>query len=129
MSLWRTTMSKSQSTGKNSPDATADDAPPDINSYPIEIPEAFVEAFGGETIVEKLRAAERAPSTTGASERGACERCGSVRVHRKTGFDDQHEHNQPYRCTNCGAHVEELVPPAIGARDDAQAGLEAFDDD
>jgi len=122
-------MSASQRPGKNSPDATREDAPPDINSYAIAIPEAFIEGFEGDTIPEKLRAAERAPSTTGASERGACERCGSVRVHKKTGYDDQHDVDRPYRCTNCGAHIEELVPPAIGARDSAQAGLEVFTDE
>jgi len=109
-------------------DATADDVPPDINAYPIDIPATFVDAYEGATVIEKLRAAERAPSTTGASERGACCRCGSVRVHKKTGFDSQHEHQQPYRCTNGGAHVTELVPPAIGARDDAQTGLGRFTD-
>ena len=31
--------------------------------------------------------------------------------------------------TNCGAHVAELVPPAIGARDDSQLGLEVFADE
>jgi len=119
-------MSASQRPGKNSPDTTREDAPPDINSYAIDIPDAFIDAYEGDTIPEKLRAAERAPSTTGASERGACCRCGSVRVHKKTGFDSQHDVDRPYRCTNCGAHVEELVPPAIGARDDEQAGLEVF---
>jgi DNA-directed RNA polymerase subunit RPC12/RpoP len=122
-------MSASQRPGKNSPDTTRDDAPPDIDAYAISIPQAFIEGFEGDTIPEKLRAAERAPSTTGASERGACERCGSVRVHKKTGFDSQHEVDRPYRCTNCGAHIEELVPPAIGARDSAQAGLEVWSDE
>jgi len=32
-------------------------------------------------------------------------------------------------CTDCGAHISELVPPAIGARDDAQLGLEVFADE
>jgi hypothetical protein len=119
-------MSALQRPGKNSPDTTRDDVPPDIDSYAIDIPAAFVEAFPGTTIPEKLRAAERAPSTTGASERGACCRCGSVRVHKKTGYDDQIGDERPYRCTNCGAHVEELVAPAVGARDDEQTGLEVF---
>jgi len=119
-------MSTTMSSGKSTPDATDAEEPPDIDAYPIDIPAAFLDAFEGDTIPEKLRAAERAPSTTGASERGACCRCGSVRVHKKTGFDSQHDVDRPYRCTNCGAHVEELVPPAIGARDDEQAGLEVF---
>jgi len=121
-------MSTTMSSGKSTPDATADDVPPDINSYPIDIPDAFVEGFAGDTVAEKLRNAEAAASTNGKAERDGCPECGSVRVHRKTGFDSQHEHQQPYRCTNCGAHVAELVPPAIGARDDAQTGLEVFVD-
>jgi len=107
-------------------DATADDVPPDINSYAIDIPPAFIDAYEGDTVIEKLRNAEAAESTTGESERDACCRCGSVRVHRKTGFDSQHDDDRPYRCTDCGAHIRELVPPAIGARDDAQLGLEVF---
>jgi len=121
-------MSASQRPGKNGPDAT-DDVPPDINSYPIEIPQAFLDAYEGDTVIEKLRNAEAAESTTGESERDACNRCGSVRVHRKTGFDSQHDVDRPYRCTDCGAHISELVPPAIGARDDAQLGLEVFADE
>jgi len=106
-----------------------DDAPPDINAYEIAIPDAFIEGFEGDTVAEKLRHAEAAKSTTGESERDACNRCGSVRVHRKTGFDSQHDDDRPYRCTDCGAHIRELVPPAIGARDDAQLGLEVFCDE
>jgi len=109
-------------------DATRDDAPPDIDAYAIAIPEAFIEGFAGATVAEKLRAAERAPSTTGQQERQGCPECGSVRVHRCIGYDDQQVTDAPYRCTNCGAHVAELVPPAIGARDDAQTGLEVFVD-
>jgi len=110
-------------------DATDDDVPPDIDAYPIDIPDVFIEAFAGETVIEKLRNAEAAPSTNGKAERDGCPECGSVRVHRKTGFDSQHEVDQPYRCTNCGAHVAGLVPPAIGARDDTQLGLDVFNDD
>jgi len=122
-------MSTTSRPGKNSPDTTEDDAPPDINSYAIDIPEGFVAAYDGDTVAEKLRHAERAPSTTGQQERLGCSACGSVRVHKKTGFDSQHDVDRPYRCTNCGAHVEDLVPPAIGARDDEQAGLEVFSDE
>jgi predicted RNA-binding Zn-ribbon protein involved in translation (DUF1610 family) len=121
-------MSTTSRPGKNSPDATREE-PPDINAYEIAIPDAFVDAYEGDTVIEKLRNAEAAESTTGASERDACNRCGSVRVHRKTGFDSQHEVSKPYRCTDCGAHIAELVPPAIGARDDAQLGLEVFADE
>jgi len=121
-------MSAKPRTGKSTPDTTREDAPPDINAYEIEIPDAFIEAFEGATVVEKLRHAEAAASTTGAKERDGCPECGSVRVHRKTGFDSQHDDDRPFRCTNCGAHVAELVPPAIGARDDAQTGLGRFTD-
>jgi len=122
-------MSAKPRAGKSTPDATDDEVPPDINAYPIDIPDAFIDAYAGDTVIEKLRNAEAAESTTGESERDACERCGSVRVHKKTGFDSQHDVDRPYRCTNCGAHVEELVAPAVGARDDEQTGLEVFSDE
>jgi len=69
-------MSASQRPGKNSPDTTRDDAPPDIDASAIAIPEAFIGAFDGATVVEKLRAAERAHSTTGQQERQGCPECG-----------------------------------------------------
>jgi len=123
-----TPMSASQRPGKNSPDTTREE-PPDIDAYAIAIPDAFIEGFAGDTVAEKLRAAERAPSTTGQQERQGCPECGSVRVHRCIGYDDQQVTDAPYRCTNCGAHPTELVAPAIGARDASQLGLEVFADE
>lgn len=86
-------------------DATAHERPPDIDAYPIEIPPAFVEAFEGDTVVEKLRNAERAPSTTEREDMGQCPRCYSVRLSPKPGYDSQHDQPGTLACTQCRAHL------------------------
>jgi len=98
-------MSAKPASGKKTPDATRDDAPPDINAYAIEIPDAFIDAYDGDTVAEKLRAAERAPSTTEREDMGRCPACGSVCLSPKPGYDSQHDHPGTLVCTNCRAHL------------------------
>jgi len=109
-------MSASQRPGKNSPDATRDDAPPDINAYEIDIPEGFVAAYpAADTVAEALRLAEQAPAhdadTTADRE---CPRCSSVRIKRKTGVESQQEHATNWVCTHCRTHFDDPERPELG---------------
>jgi len=118
------------SPGKKSPHTTRDDVPPDIHAYEIDIPDAFVEAFEGTTVQDKLRSAEGAKSTTDLSTRPRCPECGSVRVQTHTGDVGQRAgYEEPYRCTSCNAHIWELATPAEASRSDEQTGLEEFADE
>lgn len=111
-------------------DRDTDDAPPDIHAYAIEIPDAFIEAFEGDTVQAKLRSAEAAKSTTDLSTRPRCPECGSVRVQTHTGDVGQRAgYEEPYRCTSCNAHIWELATPAEASRSDEQTGLEEFADE
>jgi len=105
-------MSASQRPGKNSPDATREE-PPDINAYEIDIPDAFIEGFAGDTVAEKLRAAEQAPSTTAREDMGQCPACRSVRLSPKPGLDSQHDRAGTLVCTSCRAHL--AVPGGAGS--------------
>jgi len=92
-----------------------DDAPPDIDAYAIEIPDAFIEGFEGDTVAEKLRNAEQAPAhdadTTADRE---CPRCSSVRIKRKTGVESQQEHATNWVCTHCRTHFDDPEHPEVG---------------
>jgi len=110
-----------------SSDSNRDDVPPDIHAYEIEIPNAFIEAFEGDTVQAKLRSAEGAKSTTDLSRRPRCPECGSVRVQTHTGVVGQRAgYEEPYRCTACNAHIWELATPAEASRSDEQTGLDEF---
>jgi len=80
-------MSALQRPGKNSPDTTREDAPPDIDAYEIDIPEDFVAAYpAADTVVEALRLAEQAPAhDADDTDDRECPRCSSVRIKVKTG--------------------------------------------
>jgi hypothetical protein len=106
-------MSAKPRTGKSTPDATRDDAPPDINAYEIAIPEGFVGAYpAADTVAEALRLAEQAPAhdadTTADRE---CPRCSSVRIKRKTGADSQQTHATDFVCTHCRTHFDDPEHP------------------
>jgi DNA-directed RNA polymerase subunit RPC12/RpoP len=108
-------MSALQRPGKNSPDTTRDDAPPDIDSYAIAIPEAFIEGFAGATVAEKLRAAEQAPAHDAAdTDDRECPRCSSVRIRRKTGVSSQQTHETEWVCTSCRTHFDSAERPDLG---------------
>jgi len=109
-------MSASQRPGKNSPDTTRDDAPPDIDSYAIEIPDEFVRAYpDADTVAEKLRAAEQAPAhDADECDDTECPRCSSVRIKRKTGVDSQQEHTTDFVCTHCRTHFDDPERPELG---------------
>jgi len=120
-------MSASQRPGKNSPDTTRNDAPPDIDAYAIEIPDAFIEGFAGATVVEKLRNAEQAPAhDADTTADRTCPRCSSVRIRRKTGVDSQQEHTTDWVCTHCRTHFDDPEHPEVGqivfADDQVQLG-------
>jgi len=108
-------MSALQRPGKNSPDTTRDDAPPDIDAYAIAIPDAFIEGFAGDTVAEKLRNAEQAPAhDADECDDTECPRCSSVRIKRKTGVDSQQEHATDVVCTHCRTHVDDPERPEVG---------------
>ena len=93
----------------------ADDAPPDIDSYAIDIPEAFIEGFAGDTVAEKLRNAEQAPAhDADECDDTECPRCSSVRIKRKTGVDSQQEHTTDFVCTHCRTHFDDPERPELG---------------
>jgi len=104
-------MSALQRPGKNSPDTTRDDAPPDIDSYAIDIPEAFIEAFEGATVAEKLRNAEAAPSTTDREELPECPRCQNQRLSPKGGGSQSSKKTEGYVCEGCRTHVSDPEHP------------------
>jgi DNA-directed RNA polymerase subunit RPC12/RpoP len=94
-------------------DATADDVPPDINAYAIDIPEGFVAAYPtADTVAEALRLAEQAPAHDAAdTEDRECPRCSSVRIKRKTGADSQQTHATDFVCTHCRTHFDDPEHP------------------
>jgi DNA-directed RNA polymerase subunit RPC12/RpoP len=111
-------------------DTNRDNVPPDIHAYAIEIPDAFLDAFDGETVQEKLRSAESAESTTDLDRRPRCPECGSVRVKIHVGYIGQRAgYKEPFRCTYCNSHIWELVTPAEASRSDEQTGLDEFTDE
>jgi len=124
-------MSASQRPGKKSPDTTRDDAPPDIDAYAIDIPQAFVDAYpAAETVAEALTLAEEAPSTT---DRGVkeCVRCGSVRLSPKSNGTQKHKRTEGYVCENCGTHQSDPEHPEIADIEfsDGQVQLGRWTDD
>jgi hypothetical protein len=119
-------MSASQRPGKNSPDTTREE-PPDIDAYAIAIPDAFLEGFDGDTVAEKLRAAEQAPAhDADTTADRTCPRCSSVRIRRKTGVDSQQTHETDWVCTSCRTHFDDPEHPEMGeivfADDQVQLG-------
>jgi len=130
-------MSASQRPGKKSPDTTRDDAPPDIDAYEIEIPEAFIEGFAGDTVYEKLLNAEAAPpaeptaeyqyadltaadlaaTTTVAVETDSddleCVRCGGRRLSPKGNGPQGDKLTTGYVCETCGTHQSDPEHPAL----------------
>jgi DNA-directed RNA polymerase subunit RPC12/RpoP len=94
----------------------ADDVPPDIDSYAIDIPEAFVAAYpAADTVVEALRLAEQAPAhDADTTDDRECPRCSSVRIKRKTGVDSQQTHETEFVCTHCRTHFDSAERPDLG---------------
>jgi len=94
----------------------ADDVPPDIDSYAIDIPEAFVRAYpDADTVVEALRLAEQAPAHDAAdTDDRECPRCSSVRIRRKTGVSSQQTHETEWVCTSCRTHFDSAERPDLG---------------
>jgi len=103
-------MSASQRPGKNGPDTTTD-APPDINAYAIEIPDAFIEGFDGDTVAAKLRNAEDAPSTTDREELPECPRCQNQRLSPKGGGSQSSKKTEGYVCEGCRTHCSDPEHP------------------
>jgi len=94
----------------------ADDVPPDIDAYAIEIPESFVEAYpAADTVVEALRLAEQAPAhDADTTDDRECPRCSSVRIKRKTGVSSQQTHQTDWVCTSCRTHFDDPERPEVG---------------
>jgi hypothetical protein len=109
-------MSALQRPGKNSPDTTRDDAPPDIDSYAIDIPDGFVAAYPtADTVAEALRLAEQAPAhDADTTDDRECPRCSSVRIKRKTGVGSQQTHETAFVCTSCRTHFDDPTRPEVG---------------
>ena len=108
-------MSAKPASGKKTPDTTREDAPPDINAYEIDIPDAFIEGFEGDTVAEKLRHAEQAPThDADTTADRTCPRCSSVRIKRKTGVESQQEHATNWVCTHCRTHFDDPEHPELG---------------
>jgi hypothetical protein len=100
------------SSGKKQPDATADDVPPDIDAYPIAIPQAFLDAFAGDTVAEKLINAEAAPAHDADTiEHAECPRCGSVRLSPKGGGSQSTKKTDGYVCDGCRTHCSDPEHP------------------
>lgn len=131
-------MSATMSSGKKQPDATADDVPPDIDAYPIDIPQAFLDAYDGDTVAEKLINAEAAPpaeptaeyqyadltaadpaaTTTVAVETDAdnaptCVRCGARRLSPKGNGTQSQRKAGEYVCETCRTHQSHPEHPEI----------------
>jgi len=96
------------------PDTPTDDAPPDIDAYAIEIPDAFIEGFDGDTVAAKLRNAEAAPAHDADTvEHAECPRCGSVRLSPKGGGSQSTKKTDGYVCDGCRTHVSDPDNPAM----------------
>jgi len=104
-------MSALQRPGKNSPDTTRDDAPPDIDAYAIDIPDAFIEGFEGETVAEKLRHAEQ--YDPGNDDGPSCVRCGGRRLSPKGNGTQSTRKAGEYVCETCGTHQSNPEHPEI----------------
>jgi len=114
----------------------ADDVPPDIDAYAIEIPEDFIEGFEGETVVEKLRNAEAAPPAEVTAEyqyadltasdpaatttvaiasddngEPTCVRCGARRLSPKGNGTQSTRKVGEYVCETCGTHQSDPEHP------------------
>jgi DNA-directed RNA polymerase subunit RPC12/RpoP len=109
-------MSASTRPGKNGPDTTREDAPPDIDAYEIDIPEDFVAAYpAADTVVEALRLAEQAPAhDADDTDDRECPRCSSVRIKVKTGVSSQQTHQTEFVCTHCRTHFDDPERPEVG---------------
>ncbi len=128
-------MSASTRSGKNGPDTTRE-APPDINSYAIDIPDAFIEGFDGDTVAAKLRNAEAAPPAeptdeyqygdltardpaatttvaiaTDGDDGPTCVRCGSRRLSPKSTGTQEHKVTEGYICETCRTHQSDPEHP------------------
>jgi len=109
-------MSATMPSGKNEPDTTREDAPPDINAYAIDIPADFVAAYpAADTVAEALRLAEQAPAhDADTTDDRECPRCSSVRIRRKTGVSSQQTHETEWVCTSCRTHFDSAERPDLG---------------
>jgi len=137
-------------------DATRDDAPPDIDAYAIEIPDAFIEGFEGATVAEKLLNAEAAPpaeptdeyqygdltdpdpaaTTTVAVASDAdddltCVRCGGRRLSPKGNGTQADKRTEGYVCETCRTHQSDPEHPELSAIEfaDDQVQLGRFADE
>ena len=75
--------------------------------------EALVENWGGDSVDEALRRAERAPSSTDPLELRRCGHCGSKKVISKPGHQELAEKVEtPAKCGECGSHLssDEIDP-------------------
>ena len=74
----------------------------------------LVENWGGDSVDEALRRAERAPSSTDPLELRRCGHCGSKKVISKPGHQELAEKVEtPAKCGECGRHLttDEIDPP------------------
>jgi DNA-directed RNA polymerase subunit RPC12/RpoP len=117
-------------------DTTTTDVPPDIDAYAIEIPDAFIEGYAGDTVAEKLINAEAAPPAeptaeyqygdltardpaatttvaiaTDADTGATCVRCGSRRLSPKSTGTQDTKLTEGYVCETCRTHVSDPENP------------------
>jgi len=148
-------MSAKPRTGKSTPDATREE-PPDINAYAIDIPDAFIEGFDGDTVYEKLLNAEAAPpaeptdeyqyadltaadpaaTTTvaiasGGDDEPTCVRCGAKRLSPKGNGTQSTRKAGEYVCETCGTHQSDPEHPEVADIEfsDDQVQLRRFADE
>jgi hypothetical protein len=144
------------SSGKKRPDATDDDDPPDKHAYAIDIPDAFIEGYAGETVYEKLLNAEAAPpaersdeyqygdlcdpdpaATTSVavsrdgSDGPTCVRCGGQRLSPKANGTQETKVTDGYVCETCRTHQSDPEHPELSEIEfsDGQVQLGRFADE
>lgn len=87
-----------------------DGIPPGMEIRPYEPEEGEeIATDGGEDIpLEEFRRRQRSWSTTDRDEQEQCEECGAVTLEPKSDQEcgPDRENDEPYRCQNCGEHVE-----------------------
>jgi len=95
----------------------------EIDPYDI-VPDTFCRDWRATSIPEALRTAERAPSTTGATEQQRCPECASIRIRRKSdAVEMAHKRPEAYTCLACGAHFDEPDAAVEASRAGEQATL------
>jgi len=78
-----------------------------------DLAEALVENWGGDSVDEALRRAERAPSSTDPLELRRCGHCRSKKVISKPGHHERPQKvDTPHKCGECGRHLttDEIDP-------------------